>query len=93
MNPERKDSVLEEFDESGETPKKQSTGFLSLPAELRLKIYDLVLGRLVQTSRDFQGSQWHMGQTQCSLLYVSHQVRDEVIEHFQKRYLGLPVGI
>lgn len=87
----RKDSVLEGFNDSSD-PKKP-TGFLHLPAELRLKIYDLVLEHLLRNSRDFQGSQYHMGQCQCALLYVSRQVRDEVTEHFNKQYLGLPVGI
>lgn len=89
---QRKDSVLEGFNKPPD-PTPTRTGFLHLPAELRIKIYDLVLDHLLKTSRDFQGSQYHMARSQCALMYVSRQVRDEVILHFRKRYLGLPVDI
>ncbi|KAK4507988.1 hypothetical protein PRZ48_001723 [Zasmidium cellare] len=72
----RKDSVLEGFNDPSDDAKTP-TGFLHLPSELRIMIYDFFIDHLLKTSRDFQGSQYTMRQNQCALLYVSRQVRAE----------------
>jgi hypothetical protein len=82
------DATLEEDYINRSTPRRK-LGFLDLPAEIRVRIYEDILDDLLQLSRTFRGSRISMMRAQSSLPYACRQIRMEVNHHFRARYLGL----
>lgn len=73
----------------GPAPRLHKIGFLDLPAELRIKVYEIILDDLLRASRTFRGSRIAMMRSQSALPYACQQIRREVNQHFRTRYLGL----
>jgi hypothetical protein len=68
---------------------RRRIGFLDLPAEVRVRIYEDILDDLLRVSRTFRGSRIAMMRAQSALPYACRQIRMEVNHHFRLRYLGL----
>jgi hypothetical protein len=81
-------TLVDAYIDPNDTPRRK-IGFLDLPAELRIRIYEDILDDLVRVSRTFRGSRIAMMRAQSALPYACRQIRCEVNHYFRMRYLGL----
>lgn len=84
---------IEAKPQAAQNSQQERSGFLDLPAELRIIIYELVIEDLLIRFRSYHASKIRMVKSQCTLLQVNAQIRYEACQHFRHKYLGLPGDI